>query len=211
VEPLLLAAGHDSRALTLSGLDPADDEPTIRAANLDRHVDDVLNVMDQIDDPALVLVGHSYGGLVTACAADRNPSRVTRIVQIDAYVPQNGDSCWSLTSDRFRNLISAGAARTGYVVDPPTGSQPRAWPHPLGAFMQGARLSGGIHEVARRDFVFCSGWKGTPFAQTRARLTGDSRWTVTDVPFGHNLLQVAPEVAAAVLLDQPLPDPVPQT
>lgn len=209
VEPLLRAAGHDSRALTLSGLDPADDEPTIRAANLHQHVDDVLHVMDQIDDTELVLVGHSYDGLVTASAADRNPRRVNRLVQIDAYVPENGDSCWSLTSDRFRYLISAGAARTGYVVDLPRGSQPRARPHPLGAFMQGATLSGGMHEVARRDFVFCSAWTGTPFAQTRARLIGDSRWTVTDVPFGHDLPQVAPEVVAAILLDQPLPAPVP--
>src|SRR5690348_2763243 len=121
VVPLLEQAGSAVHALTLTGLRPGDDAATVATANLDTHADDVLRLLDRAQLTGVTLVGYSYGGMVISAAADRAGGRVSRLVYIDAYVPQDGDSCWSLTTDEFRQTFAAGAAGSGYAVLPPAG------------------------------------------------------------------------------------------
>ncbi|WP_206685848.1 alpha/beta fold hydrolase [Kribbella qitaiheensis] len=71
VVPHLERAGHTVHALTLTGLRPDDDIATIATANLDTHADDVLQLLDREHITDATLVGHSYGGMVIAAAADR--------------------------------------------------------------------------------------------------------------------------------------------
>ncbi|WP_435204126.1 alpha/beta fold hydrolase [Micromonospora sp. bgisy143] len=202
VVPLLVDAGHRVHALTLTGLRPGDDNATVATANLDTHADDVLRHLDRHRITDATLVGHSYAGMVIAAAADRAEGRVARLVHLDAYVPRDGESCWSATSDRFREMFAAGAAATGYAVRPPAGGDPRRRPHPLASFLQAIRLSGAVAQVPRREFVYCSGWDGTPFRELRARLDGDPDWQVHDLPTGHDAMREAPEAVAALLLDE---------
>ena len=78
VAPLLERAGHTVHALTLTGLRPDDDTATAATANLDTHADDVLRHFDRAHLTDVTLVGHSYGGMVIAAAADRARGRVGR-------------------------------------------------------------------------------------------------------------------------------------
>src|SRR5262245_51047837 len=202
VVPLLERAGHTVHALTLTGLRPDDDDETVATANLDTHADDVLRVLDRAHIASATLVGHSYGGMVIAAAADRAAGRISRLVHLDAYVPRDGDSCWSSTSDEYRQAFVAGAAATGYAVRPPfrppDGGDPRRRPHPLGSFLQMIRLTGAVTQVPRREFIYCSGWEGTPFTGLRTRLQADPGWQVHDLPTAHNAMREAPEAAAAL-------------
>ncbi|MBP0461781.1 alpha/beta fold hydrolase [Streptomyces montanisoli] len=201
VVPLLERAGHTVHALTLTGLRPDDDSATVASANLDTHADDVLRLLDRSRISGVTLVGHSYGGMVIAAAADRADGRVSRLVHLDAYVPRDGESCWSSTTERYREVFAAGAAATGYAVRPPDGGDPRRRPHPLASFLQTARLSGAVDRVPHREFVYCSGWEDrTPFAELRTRLLADPGWQVTDLPTGHDAMHEAPEAVAALLL-----------
>lgn len=203
VVPLLERAGHRVHALTLTGLRPDDDEATVAAANLDTHADDVLRLLDRTGITGATLVGHSYGGMVISAAADRAAGRISRLVHLDAYVPRDGESCWSSTTERFREVFAAGAAATGYAVRPPGGGDPRRRPHPLASFLQAARLTGALDRVPRREFVYCSGWEDrTPFAGLRGRLLADPGWRVHDLPTGHDAMREAPEAVAALLLDE---------
>ncbi len=59
--------------------------------------------------------------MVIAGVADLLGDRLDQLVFIDAYVPDDGDSCWSLTSDRFRELFMAGARADGRWVAVPEG------------------------------------------------------------------------------------------
>ncbi|MGV9426647.1 alpha/beta fold hydrolase [Streptomyces sp. NPDC003656] len=202
VVPLLERAGHTVHALTLTGLRPDDDRATVAGANLDTHAEDVLRVLDRAHVTNATLVGHSYGGMVIAAEADRADGRVARLVHLDAYVPQDGDSCWSVTTEGYRQAFAAGAACTGYAVEPPPGGDPRRRPHPLASFLQTIRLTGALAEVPRREFVYCSGWEDrTPFADLRTRLAADPGWQVHELPTGHNAMREAPEAVAALLLD----------
>ncbi|MEU7103153.1 alpha/beta hydrolase family protein [Streptomyces longwoodensis] len=200
VVPLLERAGHTVHALTLTGLRPEDDEATVAAANLDTHADDVLRLLDAARLTGVTLVGHSYGGMVISVAADRARGRVERLVHLDAYVPRDGDSCWSSTTGAYRQAFLAGAASTGYSVLPPAGGDPRRRPHPLASFVQTARLTGAVDEVPQREFVYCSGWEDrTPFTDLRSRLRADPRWRVSELPTGHNAMREDPDAVAALL------------
>lgn len=147
VVPLLERAGHTVHALTLTGLGPDDDYATVATANLDTHADDVLRHLDRAHITDATLVGHSYAGMVVAAAADRAGGRISRLVHLDAYVPRDGESCWSSTNEHFRNVFAAGAAATGYAVRPPGGGDPRRRPHPLASFLQTIRLTGALAQV----------------------------------------------------------------
>ncbi|MEU5116191.1 alpha/beta hydrolase family protein [Streptomyces longwoodensis] len=200
VVPLLERAGHTVHALTLTGLRPEDDEATVAAANLDTHADDVLRLFDEARLTGVTLVGHSYGGMVISVAADRARGRVERLVHLDAYVPRDGDSCWSSTTGAYRQAFLAGAASTGYSVLPPAGGDPRRRPHPLASFVQTARLTGAVDEVPQREFVYCSGWEDrTPFTDLRSRLRADPHWRVRELPTGHNAMREDPDAVAALL------------
>ncbi|TCC27048.1 alpha/beta fold hydrolase [Kribbella speibonae] len=203
VIPLLEAAGHSVHALTLTGLRPQDDIATVATANLDTHADDVLRHLDRAHLTGVTLVGHSYGGMVISAVADRAAGRISRLVHLDAYVPQDGESCWSATNDYFRGVFEAGAASTGYSVQPPGTKDPRRRPHPLAAFVQTIRLTGAAAQIPRREFVYCSGWEDqTPFAPLRARLQADPEWQVHDLPTRHDAMNEAPEAVAALLLGE---------
>ncbi len=201
VAPLLVSAGHAVHALTLTGLRPDDEPATVAAANLDTHADDVLQFLDRSRIASATLVGHSYGGMVIAAAADRAPARISRLVHLDAYVPVDGESCWSATTEPYRQMFVAGAASTGYAVNPPDGRDPRRVPHPLASFLQAIRLTGAADRVPRREFIFCSGWDGTPFTKTRDRLQADPDWQVHELPTRHDAMHEAPDAVAALLLD----------
>lgn len=205
VVPLLERAGHTVHAMTLTGLRPDDDNETVATANLDTHADDVLRLLDRENIAGATLVGHSYAGMVIAAAADRAPGRISRLVHLDAYVPRDGESCWSSTNEHFRQVFAAGAASSGYAVLPPgkAGGDPRRRPHPLASFLQSIRLTGALDEVPRREFVYCSGWADrTPFTELRMRLEADRAWRVHELPTGHDAMNEAPEAVAALLLDE---------
>jgi pimeloyl-ACP methyl ester carboxylesterase len=204
VVPLLESAGHTVHALTLTGLRPDDDEATVATANLDTHADDVLHLLDDAGISSVTLVGHSYAGMVIAAAADRADGRVSRLVHLDAYVPRDGESCWSSTTEEYRQAFVAGAATSGYAVHPPFrpphGGDPRRRPHPLASLLQTIRLTDAVNQVPRREFIYCSGWEGTPFADLRTRLQADPEWRVHELPTAHNAMREAPDAVAALLL-----------
>ncbi|MFF2393448.1 alpha/beta fold hydrolase [Nocardia sp. NPDC058114] len=205
VTPLLEAAGHTVHALTLTGLRPDEDDLTVARANLDTHADDVVRLLETAQITAATLVGHSYGGMVISAAADRAAGRISRLVHLDAYVPRDGESCWSLTTEAYRQSFVDGAADTGYAVRPPFraphGGEPRRRPHPLASLVQRIRLTGAVDRIPRRDFIYCSGWEDdTPFAGLRARLRAAPGWHVHDIPSGHHAMREAPGAVADLLL-----------
>ena len=125
---------------------------------------------------------------------------MSRLVHLDAYVPRDGESCWSATSERYREVFISGAARNGYAVDPPATLDPRTRPHPLASFVQALRLTGAVARVPRREFIYCSGWEGTPFTEVRRRLLADPAWQVHDLATGHDAMHEAPDAVVALLL-----------
>ena len=192
----LAEAGHDACALTLTGLDGA--SPV--GVNLERHIDDAVAAIEAADAP-VVLAGHSYGGMVIAGAADRVPARVAALVFVDAYVPADGDSVWSITSQRYRDLFVAGAAGDGLTCPPPSHLDRRCRPHPVGTFLQAIRLTGAWRDVRTTVHIAATGWEGSPFIATHEQLRADPAWRTETLDCAHDVPRLAPAALAAMLLD----------
>lgn len=201
VARLLRDAGHEVVALTLSGLDggPA------AGVNLDRHIADVVAAIETATGP-VVLAAHSYGGMVIAGAADRAPSRVAALVFVDAYVPDDGDSVWSLTIPRYHDFFIAGAAADGLTCAPPAHLDARCRPHPLATFVQAIRLTGAWRRVGTKIHVAATGWEGNPFVELNERLAADPAWRTHRIACAHDVPRLAPAALADILLDQGDPD-----
>src|SRR6185295_9033166 len=82
VARLLRARGHEVYTPTLTGL--GERAHLLSAAvDLDLHVTDVVNVLEYEDLRDVILVGHSYGGMVITGVADRATDRIGHIVFLD--------------------------------------------------------------------------------------------------------------------------------
>lgn len=195
----LRQSGHDAYPVTLTGLG---DRAHLRATavNLDTHIQDVVSVLETEHITDAVLVGHSYAGMVITGVADRCPDRIGRLVYSDAYVPADGDSCWDLTTPAFRQLFIERATADGFRVAPPPGLDPRATAHPLPSFLQKIRLSSAPSRVRRRDYIYLSGWQGSPFTGVYQRLSQDPAWHTHCLPTGHNVVAEAPDKLVEILL-----------
>ncbi|RJL35854.1 alpha/beta fold hydrolase [Bailinhaonella thermotolerans] len=91
VVPLLTAAGHRVAAPSLTGLG---DRAHLLGpeVGLDTHTDDVVRLITEEGLTDVILVGHSYAGLVISAAANRIPERIAHLVYLDAMVPEDGES-----------------------------------------------------------------------------------------------------------------------
>jgi pimeloyl-ACP methyl ester carboxylesterase len=198
----LTEAGHGVDALTLSGLDggPA------AGVNLERHIADVVAAIEAVDTPdvPVILAGHSYGGMVIAGAADRLSSRVAALVFVDAFVPDDGDSVWSLTTQRYRDFIIAGAAADGLACAPSPLLDARCRPHPLATLVQAIRLTGAWRRVGMKIHVAATDSEGNPFVELNERLRADPAWRTHRIACAHDVPRLAPEALADILLDSAL-------
>ena len=127
VRPLLSAAGHEVFTPTYTGLGERAHQanPTV---DLETHIKDVLAVIEFEDLKDIVLVGHSYGGMVATGVADRVPERVQQLIYLDAFVPDNGQSVVSLRSPTAPSA-AASASREPRLAHP---AQPDAARHVCG-------------------------------------------------------------------------------
>jgi pimeloyl-ACP methyl ester carboxylesterase len=197
VANLLMARGHKVRALTLAGLG----EVPAPATNLAFHIDEAVQAIRESSGD-LVLVGQSYGGMVITGAADIDPTTIRALVYADAYVPQTGQSVWSLTSPRFREAFITGAMADGLTCAPPANLDPRCRPHPIGTFLQAIELSGRWRQVSRKIYVGAHGWEGSPFLDLYGRLSLDPEWKTVALNCGHNIARLEPEALTEILLAQ---------
>ncbi|WP_055590014.1 alpha/beta hydrolase [Peterkaempfera griseoplana] len=85
----LRAAGAGAYPAALTGMGGAD-RPAGPGTDLRTHIDDLVRLIDRVDDPEVVLVGHDYGIHPVLGAADLRPGRIIRIVYLDTAIPQDG-------------------------------------------------------------------------------------------------------------------------
>ncbi len=87
--------GHQIMTSTLTGL--GEDAARLSASvDLATHIEDVTRELTQRDLRDVILVGHSYAGMVITGVAGRKPEHLRRLIYLDAFVPENGQSVLDL-------------------------------------------------------------------------------------------------------------------
>lgn len=208
-DPLIDAlegAGHTAVAVTPLGLEP-DAELSREVITLDDHVAQAVEALRDVPVEAeaeqggdAVLVGHSYGGSIISGVADAEPVRVRALVYLDALVPEDGDSCWSMTNDEEHAWYIRGSARTGAFVDPLPFFDERARPHPLATLTQASKLTGAWRRVPVKHYVEATDWPGpSPMAAMTARARADGEFTVHSWETTHNVMAEGPDRVLALI------------
>jgi pimeloyl-ACP methyl ester carboxylesterase len=112
VARLLQAQGHVVYTPTLTGL--GERAHLLNAdVDLERHIEDIAAVLEFEDLRDVILVGHSYGGMVITGTADRVPGRVGRLVFLDAANPVNGQSLADVAGPVINAVRPFGEVRDG--------------------------------------------------------------------------------------------------
>src|ERR1700680_2292671 len=117
VARLLTATGHDVFSPTLTGV--AERSHLLRPdIDLDTHIRDVVNEMRWQELRDVVLVGHSYAGMVISGVAEKMEGAIGSFVMLDAFLPESGQSLVDLQPPPMRDATLA-AERSGATVMPP--------------------------------------------------------------------------------------------
>ncbi|MFC4035700.1 alpha/beta hydrolase [Streptomyces polygonati] len=196
--------------------------------DLDTHIGDLLRLIDAVDEPRVVLVGHGLGVHPVLGAADRRPERIGRIVYLDSGLPRDGESVLDQIPDQGvrDRLLKRAEEDKDRLIPPPSRAEWPLWgstadltedaldrlaglavPQPLGTIEQPLRLSGAADRVPVTG-VLCTG-NGSSIGMVetvmalgdpRFRLLGEPWVDFIEIGAGHWPMLSVPGELAGVLL-----------
>jgi pimeloyl-ACP methyl ester carboxylesterase len=205
VRPLLQQAGHSVFTPSLTGQGERAHLASPQV-NLSTHIQDVSNAIWYEDLSDIILVGHSYGGMVVTGVADRMPERIKHLVYLDAFLPSGGQSLYDLGGGR-----GAGSDSNEWRVpslrrnEPPDAwNEARRLPQSRATFAEKVTLSVPLESRPfSLTYIVATGRPdpGPQFDSTAERLRGNSRWTVREIGGGHGMIRTNPEGLARLLFE----------
>jgi pimeloyl-ACP methyl ester carboxylesterase len=220
--PLLRAAGHDVYAPTLTGL--GERKHLLRPGiDLDLQIADVVNIMEYEDLTEVILVGHSYGGMVITGVADRAGTRVAHLVYLDAAHPKNGESLADISPEMMTMaqselrvvdgvelvLFPDSQAITYLGVSDPADfawMKSKITPHPWKCFTQKLRLrdEAAVRRIPRSNINCTASLAMSPPEPRTRQLEGNRNF---EIDTGHDLMITEPHAVAGMLLQISLSHP----
>lgn len=206
--PLLRASGHEVFAPSLTGLG---DRAHLGGphVNLSTHVQDIAGIIEHWDLHDVVLVGHSFGGLVVTGVADRLCGRIAHFVYLDALLPEDGQSCMDLEgSGQLRGM----ELEDGWLLllpENPDLPRPPSRGMPLGTLEEKLHLSKPLEEQPfTRTYVKATEPARPPADQPQGnfwnaadRVRNHPAWHYIEVEGGHGMHRESPETVAGILMD----------
>lgn len=181
---------------------------------LDTHITDIVNVLDFEDLDNVVILAHSYGGMVGTGVIDRAVARTRSIIYLDAFVPLDGQSLFELVgpageAEMRRRAHEAGDGwRVAPNPSPPDTSpadiewvKPRRKPQPIGTFSQPLQLHNDTSHIGR-SYIYCQrNGPGDVFRQFADRAAAQPDWQLREIDASHNPHITCPEVLCELLVE----------
>jgi pimeloyl-ACP methyl ester carboxylesterase len=226
----LRSQGHDVHPVTLTGLGDRSHLATPEV-DLETYLTDVVNLIEFEDLHDVVLVGHSYAGIVVTGVADRIPERIALLAYLDAgpspdgvafldlqppearellerLVDQAGDG-WRLPLPAWEELEGVmGASLEGLGPAERARMRGRAAAQPFRTWSQPLSLGNPARDRLPKAMITCS----IPLAQVRemiatghpwfAELAGPE-WSFLELPTGHWPMFSVPGPLASLLGELP--------
>ena len=193
VAHVLRAAGQEVFTPSLTGLGERAHLAS-PAVDLSTHIADVLGALACERLSEVVLVGHSYGGMVVTGVADRAPERVRTLVYLDAFVPQPGQALVDLQAPPLPPQAQgmSDPAELAWL-------EGRRGAQPMKTFTQPLALEGRYR--GQRVYVSCTGYSPSSFAPFAEHARNDPAWRYHELPTHHYPQVSLPRETAGVLLN----------
>jgi pimeloyl-ACP methyl ester carboxylesterase len=213
VADLLEKQGHKVFTPTLTGVGERSHLMS-KDINLDTHITDLVNVFKWEDLKDVCLVVHSYGGWPGSGALEQIGDRVSSIVWLDAFKPENGQRGFDFASEISRKGFLAAVEKGEPGRPSPTAEafrviseKDRAWvdskttPQPNGVAIQPIKLTGAREKVAKKTYIRAAKYPQPAFDQALAECKADKSWrTFEAADSGHDVMVDAPQWLVDVLL-----------
>ena len=202
----LRRAGHEVFTPTLTGLGERSHllSPSI---NLDTHITDIVNVIKYEELSDVILVGHSYGGMVVTGVADKLPDKTAALIYLDAFVPENGQALIDLAPPEPKpqaasdyTLTPLPAAVFGAKPEVAAFVDAHTTPHPTACFTQPVTLTGGIDRIKKKTYIYANVPAPTAFTPFYEKAKSKQDWTVQTLPCTHLVQIDMPNELTALLL-----------
>ena len=215
--PLLKAQGHRVITPSLAGLG-TDHRRLSPSVSLSQHVEDVTVELSKAPEP-VILVGHSYAGMIISGAAEKSPNHVQRLVYIDAFVPDDGQSALDLLPPEigmhFRNVareygdqwrLPGGEGQLDLWGLKPGEARDfvraRLCDFSLRCFEEPISLPANRNVTLPATFLACvaEDYPAKPFFQPFAQKARASGWAVAELDTGHDCHVERPGEVSHILL-----------
>lgn len=213
VKENLRAKGDLVYTPTLSGM--AEDKNQLDTTiNLETHITDIVNLIVKQDLHHVILVGHSYGGVVISGVADRIPERLEKLVYLDALLVQNGQSALSVNPRERQKAFTKAASDFDKGLSIPAPSS--AWfgvtdsvtikrtnelltNHPFRTFTQPLVLKHTYGNHLPLIYIACVNPKLAGLEQFAARAKKSKMWKYYELQTGHDAMITMPNELANLL------------
>jgi pimeloyl-ACP methyl ester carboxylesterase len=205
VSDLLEKQGHKVFTPTLTGVGDRS-HLLSKDVTLDTHITDIVNLFKWEDLKDVCLVAHSYGGWPSSGALEQIGDRVSSIIWLDAFKPDNGEKMLDYASDFNRKALQEAVARGEPGRPSPkaevfrVNEKDRAWvdskttPQPNGAATQPIKLTGARDKIAKKTYIRAPRFPQPAFDKALAECKADKSWkTYVTTDAGHNVMIDAPQ------------------
>ncbi|QIB74268.1 alpha/beta hydrolase [Halogeometricum borinquense] len=214
--PLLREEGNEVQTPTLTGLGEREhlSHPNI---DIETHITDIVNMLRYNDLTDVVLLGHSYAGLVVTGVAERVPERLSHIIYLDALVPMSDEPVSAsefYPPEEWESMKTAAEDHDGGwplpddhpgwvgIADEDTEwMQEKAVPHPLHTFRQPVDVD--TQEVSvPTSYILCTqnGMDGSTLDMIR-QLCEQRGWQLSELDTGHWPMVSKPQTLTRKLLE----------
>jgi pimeloyl-ACP methyl ester carboxylesterase len=149
-----------------------------RDIGLYTHILDIIQVLEYENLNKVMLVGHSYGGLVIGGVAQRVPERIRRLVYLDAYIPQDNKSAFDIIpgletiykertlNEQGREWLVASYTPEEFGVTNPDDIKwmnPRLSPMPWHTHDQPLRITNPKAKILPKSYICCTEFGNAQF------------------------------------------------
>lgn len=186
---------------------------------LETHITDVVNVLEYEDLQDVVLVGHSYSGMVVTGVANQMSHRLSHLVYLDAIVPRPGQSLFDDWSEAGQKAVQEEADQggggwswplpedieelsslSGFTDDDKKWLQRMSEPQPLQTFSQPLQIPATHTKEISRSYILCTADRSRfPDYVEHARTS--SEWGFFEIDTGHWPMITTPKELADIFLE----------